>query len=146
MSGPCPTLDSLIALGFEHRESKYGAETVGYRFVHGDLEAVHVMNLSARYVVLLSGVLNTGRRLSTIESQIPNDLESALETAAWVSYALESHRSELEPLPDWYVKGERHWDLVPPGTRSTRVPGKAEGLRGQPKVLYRQGLCPTPSA
>ena len=53
------------------------------------------MNMYARYVVLLSGVINTGRTVALIESQIPNDLGSASEAAAWVSYALASHRSEL---------------------------------------------------
>ncbi len=113
MSGPCPTLDSLIALGFEHRKTQAGLEGVGYRFVHLDLDAVHVMNLYARYVVLLSGILNTGRTVAIIEDQIPPDLGSASEAAAWVSYALKSHRSELEPLPDWFVEGERYWDLIP---------------------------------
>ena len=113
MSDPCPTLDSLIALGFERRTTQGGLDGVGYRFVHLDLDAVHVMNMYARYVVLLSGVINTGRTVATVESQIPGDLGSALEAAAWVSYALGSHRSELEPLPDWFVEGERHWDLVP---------------------------------
>ena len=84
MSGPCLTIDSLIALGFEHRKTQAGLEGVGYRFVHLDLDAVHVMNLNARYVVLLSGVLNTGRTVAVIEDQIPNDLGSALEAAAWV--------------------------------------------------------------
>ena len=56
-------------------------------------------------------VLSTpGARL---DSQIPPDLGSALAAAAWVSYALKSYRSELEPLPDWFVKGERSWDLIP---------------------------------
>ena len=113
MSGPCPTIDSLIALGFEHRTTQAGLQGVGYKFVHLDLDVVHVMNMYARYVVLLSGVINTSRTVALIESQIPNDLGSALEAAAWVSYALASHRSELEPLPEWFVEGERHWDLVP---------------------------------
>ena len=113
MSGPCPTLDSLIALGFERREPQHGAETVGYRFVHLDLVACHVMNLYAREVVLLSGVVETRRTLSIVESQIPNDLGSPSEAAAWVSYALKSDKRELEPLPDWFVEGENHWDLIP---------------------------------
>ena len=113
MSDSCPTLDFLIALGFERREPKYGAETVGYRFVHLDLEALHVMNLYARYVVLLSGVVETRRTVGVVEEQIPNDLGSPSEAAAWVSYALRSYRPELEPLPDWFVEGERQWDLLP---------------------------------
>ena len=108
---------------------------MGYRFVHGDLDAVHVMNLSAQYVVLLSGVLNTDRWLSTIESQIPNDLESALEAAAWVSYALQSHRSELEPLPDWYVEGERHWDLVPPAREERAYQERQRAYEASPKCF-----------
>ena len=71
-------------------------------------------------MVLLRGVLNTGRTVAVIEDQIPNDLGSALEAAAWVSYTLRSHRPELEPLPDWFVEGERHWNLVPP-VRETRA-------------------------
>ena len=51
--------------------------------------------------------------MAVVESQIPTGLGSALEAAAWVSFALASHRSELEPLPDWVVEGERYWDRVP---------------------------------
>ena len=57
---------------------------VCYKFACLDLDARHVMSLYARQVVLLSGVLNTGRTLATIESQIPDDLGSAFEAAAWV--------------------------------------------------------------
>ena len=82
LSGSCPTLDSLISLGFEPRKTSAGLEGVCYRFGCLDLDACHVMNLYTRYVVLLSGVLNTGRKLAIIESQIPNDLGSAFEAAA----------------------------------------------------------------
>ena len=113
MSGSSPTLESLIALGFERKKTSDGPEGVGYRFAHLDLDAVHVTNTSARDVVLLSGVLDTGHTLATIEGQIPNDLTSALEAAVWVSHTLRYHRSDLEPLPKWYVEGERRWDLLP---------------------------------
>ena len=117
LRGSCPTLDSLIALGFEPRKTGDQVEEVKavcYRFACLDLDARHVMNLYARQVVLLSSVLNTGRTLATIESQIPDDLGNAFEAAAWVSYALKSHRNKLDPLPDWFLEGEAHWDLVPP--------------------------------
>ena len=113
MSGQSPTFDSLIALGFERKKTRDGLEGVGYRFVHLDLDAVHVTNTYAQDVVLLSGVIDTGHTLATIEDQIPNDLTSALEAAVWVSHALRYHRSDLEPLPEWYVEGERRWDLLP---------------------------------
>ena len=117
LRGSCPTLDSLIALGFESRKTGDQVEEVKavcYRFACLDLDALHVMNLYARQVILLRGVLTTGRTLATIESQIPDDLGNAFEAAAWVSYGLKSHRHKLEPLPDWFLEGEAHWDLVPP--------------------------------
>ena len=98
MSVSSPTLDSLIALGFERKKTSDGLEGVGYRFAHLDLDAVHVTNPSARDVVLLSGVLDTGQTLATVEGEIPNDLTSALEAAVWVSHTLRYHRSDLEPL------------------------------------------------
>ena len=133
LSGPCPTLDCLLELGFERRPPKYGAATVGYRFVHLDLVALHVMNLSMQYVVLLSGVVNTGSILAEVESQIPNDLGSPLEAAAWVSYALKSHRRELEPLPDWFVEGDRHWDLVPPARMERAALERQRAYQACPK-------------
>ena len=135
MSGPCPTIDSLTALGFEHRKTQAGLEGVGYRFAHLDLDAVHVMNMYARYVVLLSGVVETSRTLAIIESQIPNDLGSALEAAAWVSYALKSYRRELEPLPDWFVEGECHWDLVPPARVELAARERQRAYESSPKCF-----------
>ena len=113
MSSSCPTIQSLITLGFERREPRFGMETVGYKFKHLDLVASHGMYMYARYVVMLSDVVSTGRTSGTVESQVSPDLGSALEAAAWLSYALKSYKSDLEPLPDWFVEGERHWDLIP---------------------------------
>ena len=88
MNGSCPTLDSLIVLGFEPRQTSAGLDGVCYRFVHLHLDAVHVMNMYVRNGVMLGGVLYAGRTLATVESQIPDDLGTTSEAAAWVSYAL----------------------------------------------------------
>ena len=113
MSDVCQTFDSLIELGFERREPVYGGETVAYRFHNLGLNATHLIAPpSFRYVVLLRGVLVTDRTVAQVESQIPTDLESAVEAAAWVSYALRSHRADLEPLPDWFIEGEQRWEVV----------------------------------
>ena len=88
MNDPSQTLDSLTALGFEPRRTSAGLDGVYYRFVHLDLDAVHMAILYSRYVVLLSGVLNTGRTVAVTGDQIPYHLGCALEAAAWVSYAL----------------------------------------------------------
>ena len=63
-------------------------------------------------VVQLSGVLEAPRSLTEIQGEIPPDLGSALEAAAWVSFALKFHERDLRPLPDWFVEGKHHWDLV----------------------------------
>ena len=133
MSGPCPTIDSLIALGFEPRETQSGLDQFCYRFPNLDLVAGHVMNRYARYVVLLTGVIETARTLAIIETQIPPDLGSASEAAAWVSYALKSHRSQLEPLPGWFVQGERHWDLVLPAQMEREAREKQQAYEACPK-------------
>ena len=113
MSDKYPTLDALVALGFEHREPEFGMKTVGYRFRYLDLKASASISMYFRPDVLLSGVLNTGRTLSQIEHHLSGDLGTPQEAAAWVSYVLKSDRSDLEPLPAWFLEGERHWDLVP---------------------------------
>ena len=113
MSDEYPTLDALVALGFEHREPIFGMKTVGYRFHYLDLEASASISMYFRPDVLLSGVLDTGRTLSQIKHHLPGDLGTPQEAAAWVSYILKSDRSDLEPLPAWFLEGERHWDLVP---------------------------------
>ena len=113
MSSLCPTIQSLIALGFEHRDSVSGSETVGSRFVHLDVIASEVTNLYGRQIVYLTGFFRTAREMGDVDPQIPTDLQSPLEAAAWVSYALKSYRADLQPLPDWFVEGEHHWDLIP---------------------------------
>lgn len=108
-----PTIKSLVGLGFRRRVTAAG-ESASYMFPHLYLTAIHAMSpTSFRYVVLLTGVVLTSRSVGEVESQIPPDLESPLEAAAWVSYALRSYRKDLEPLPDWFVEGEGNWDLIP---------------------------------
>ena len=112
MTELCPTLSCLIRLGFEHRKPLYVSDTVGYRFPQLDLTASHMMNMYARYVVVLGGTIDTGRTFAVVDRQIPDNLEDPLEAAAWISYGLRDNRSDLVPLPDWFLEGERHWDLV----------------------------------
>ena len=109
MSDKYPTLDALVALGFEHREPEFGMKTVGYRFRYLDLKASATISRYFQPDVLLSGVLNTGRTLSQIEHHLPASLGTPQEAAAWVSYVLKSDRSDLEPLPAWFLEGERQW-------------------------------------
>ena len=137
MSVPCPTLDSLIELGFERwqgqrrtrssgdgadvwlfgmhglREPAPGTDAVVYPFSNFDLFCTRTMNRFFRMAVRVHGVINTGIEISEIDSEIPGNLESPLEAAAWVSYALKSDKRDIGPLPDWFVKGEENWELIP---------------------------------
>ena len=70
MSDQYPTLDALVALGFEHREPKFGDKTVGYRFRYLDLKASASISMYFQPEVLLDGVLKTGRTLSQIEHHL----------------------------------------------------------------------------
>ncbi len=129
MSISCPTLEVLLELGFEDRppQTQVSPEVswivpealrspsvgVCYRFEHVDVVARPVMKSIGRFVVELSGVRSTSRQLSFVEGEIPHDLGSALEAAAWISFVLKSDRSDLAPLPDWFIEGERNWNLIP---------------------------------
>ena len=139
MSDQYPTIDSLVALGFERRVHGTGMDaamgTVGYRFRYLDLKATGAATRYFQPIVLLGGVLNTGRSLGIIEHHIPPDLETPEEAAAWVSYALRSDRSELEPLPPWYLEGERHWDLVPPARKEREAQERSEAYQNCPKCF-----------
>ena len=128
VSGPCPTLDILLELGFEDRPPatqispsiswmvpehvRSPLVTVCYRFADFDLVASPLTKMFGREVVQLSGVIESSRSLTEIRGEIPPDLGSSVEAAAWVSFALKSHQSDLKPLPDWFVEGERNWDVV----------------------------------
>lgn len=113
MSDLSPTLDSLLRLGFQRRVDGFGEPTVSYRFPALDLLASDCINRAFVPVVLLSGVLSTGRVIANIHSELPRNLGTPAIAAAWVSYALKSHRSELVPLPEWMLDGERNWDALP---------------------------------
>ena len=143
MSDPCSTLASLSALGFERQRPESG-DILCYKFaslervaMHPDItgrgamarvpsalrpafsgEYLETMNHYKGYVVWLAGTVVTSRAVSEVATPIPPDLRNAPEAGAWVSYALRSYRSSLGPLPDWFVEGERHWDLVPPALRA----------------------------
>lgn len=112
MSDLCPTLRCLLALGFERRPSELFHAVVGYRFQHLDLEAAHGVNKHFRDVILLSGVLNTGRTIGLVDSEIPDDLDDERVVAAWVAMAVPSEIRDFGPVPDWLSQGVRDHHLV----------------------------------
>ena len=101
-----------MTLGFERRPESVGDQTVGYRFPHLELTATVRTNRNFRTVVSLSGVLNTGRTIEHIDSEIPSGLDSPEAAAAWVSYTLQSCSADLEPWPSWMELGQQNWHFV----------------------------------
>ena len=128
MSAQRPTLELLLELGFEDRPPvirispsslwmvpehvRSPLVSVCYGFANFDLVASPLTKMFGREVVQLSGVIEAPRSLTEIQGEIPSDLGSVLEAAAWVSYALKSYEADLKPLPDWFHEGKRHWDFV----------------------------------
>lgn len=115
MQSGCPTLCSLLCLGFEIFPNQYNESTVAYHFKNVHLEASYVRNRFFQETVLLSGILNS-RETDTmvlIETEIPCNLVTPNEAAAWASYALSFYEGDLGPLPDWMLVGKKNWDLIP---------------------------------
>ena len=82
------------------RPPKYHSEIVGYRFRFLDLEASHGVNQYFRHVVFLNGVLNTGRTIGLVNSQVPDDLADERIAAAWVAMAIGArHTHARAPSP-----------------------------------------------
>lgn len=112
MSDLCPTLRCLLELGFELRPPEYGTDIVGYRFKFLDLKAFQGVNRYFRDVVFLTGVLNTGRTIGEIDSEIPQDLCDKRTVAAWVAMGLGSDRRDLSPYPRWLELGAQDAQLI----------------------------------
>ncbi|WP_158508585.1 hypothetical protein [Thalassobacter stenotrophicus] len=64
-------------------------------------------------MVLVSGIYNNGRSLSEISYQIPPDLSTDENAAAWLVYVLRRDLDEIGPLPDWVSLGRANQMLVP---------------------------------
>lgn len=110
-------------------------DAVGYRFRLVDLVASASCTIAGVPLVRLNGILDTRRTIGLIDYCIPPDLETAQAAAAWASYQLKSYRSDLKPLPAWFLEGEDRWDLVPPAVEERRVRERLETYRACPKCI-----------
>ena len=130
------TLASLVELGFR-REAGNAAETVRYDFENFQLGASSVWWWTGR-MVMLSGWGSTRRTLSVMDfgsKMIPDDLANNSEAAAWVSFMLQHWRKDLGDLPDWFVEGERQWDLVPPARAQLAYRERQRAYEASPKCI-----------
>ena len=149
MSNLNSTLEILLALGFEDRPPeirvkhatrwmvpqghRFPSVSVCYGFTEFDLVASPTLNSFNVPVIELTGYREDRRSLSIIQGQIPINLGTPLEAAAWISFVLESDKRHLDPLPDWFVEGEGHWDLVPPARELPAARAREEAYQASPK-------------
>ena len=129
MSNQYQTLDSLIGLGFEHCKTAAGFDAVRFRFRYLHLTAFGSVDRYFRPAVNLGGILNSRFAIGSIDYDIPPDIACPLEAAAWVSYYLKHDRADLGPLPEWFLEGENHWDLVAPARYEQALRTNAEERR-----------------
>lgn len=113
MKSTCPTLCSLLDLGFELTPDNMGMPCISYKFSNINLEARHVVNRFFQKTVMLTGILKTPNSMTLVQTEIPDDLETPIAAAAWLSYSLSSHEHDLGPLPNWMIEGKNCWDLIP---------------------------------
>ena len=145
MSESSTTLASLVALGFK-RAPGQAAETVRYEFQNFELNASSVMWWTGM-MVMLGGSGHTGRKLLVMgpgdlssAKMIPNDLGS-VEAAAWVSFMLQPWRNDLGRLPDWFVDGERRWDLVPPAREQLAYKERQQAYEERQRAYEASPKC-----
>lgn len=143
------TLEALLDLGFEDRPPaiqvapstrglvpqthRSPSVSVCYGFPEVDLVASPALNSFNVPVIELTGYREDRHSLSIIEGQIPINLKSPLEAAAWISFVLMFDKRDLDPLPDWFVEGESHWHLVPPARELLASREREQAYRASPK-------------
>jgi hypothetical protein len=85
---PVATWAALQSLGFEPEDDYFGCPATSYDFGSFKLRAVRMMNLQMREVVSFSGIVSTPRTICSIEFDMPLQVESCEQCAAWIAWHL----------------------------------------------------------
>ena len=110
---PCPTMMSLMALGFTERPPEYSDFKLGFKLASVELDAQEMVSLRMVPVVQVSGLLQTTRVLAMIDVELLRNLTTPEEAAAWLVFALRRHEKNIWPLPTWWSLGEASLHLHP---------------------------------
>lgn len=99
-ANPVSTHAALQALGFWPEPSVYSELETGlaYDFGSFQLTAGRMMNLQMREAWKLSGLASTSRSIAQIEFEMPLQVDSAEQCAAWIAWALEHQLPRNERL------------------------------------------------
>jgi hypothetical protein len=86
------TMDALHGLGFRHDPTviSYGP-SLSFDFGVLKLKATSCLNLRAQEIVLFTGVLSTPRTLGEVQFEMPRQIMSTKQCAAWIVWHLDQY-------------------------------------------------------
>jgi hypothetical protein len=113
------TWDILKQFGFMPDETVSSDVRPGlsYDFGNFKLSAGCVLNLQLREIVLFTGVLTTQRTITEVIFEMPRQVESPEQSAAWIAWHVTGGTAsrEFKPMREtgWLELGRRHYHLLP---------------------------------
>lgn len=115
---PVATWDALQDLGFFPEADYIGCPAMSYDFGSFKLQAARMVNRYFREVVSFSGFVRTPNSMSSIEFEMPLQVESNEQCAAWIAWHLYNnlpHREKfiLSSRCDLLVFGLKHQATLP---------------------------------
>ena len=92
------TWEALLELGFKPDPMVRSERVVGLSYDFGGFQVGvgRMMNLQMREVLNFSGIVSTTRSLASIEFEMPLQIESIEQCAAWVTWHLQKHLPVLD--------------------------------------------------
>jgi len=114
-----PTMDALRSLGFQNDPRVISDECPGLSFDFRDLalRASSCLNMRCVEVILFTGVLSTQFGLAEVHFEMPRQIKSLKQCAAWIVWSLDRHSDHRVFRPvqevDWIEEGRRNQRLLP---------------------------------
>lgn len=124
---------SLEDLGFTDRAPEYASWRLGFGLSTCDISAEPMMNLSIASIVQVSGLLRTPRVLAIIDVQLPQDLNTPEEAAAWLVFGLQRFQKYLGPLPPWWALGEANLHRHPIVQKRLAAEARSQAWEARPQ-------------
>jgi hypothetical protein len=111
-----PTEDALYLLGFceDHGQSFSRTPNVFFRFANLRLLASFVWNERLAEVVLFTGIIRGPNSLGEVEFEMPREVESSAQCAAWIVWHLDQYR-DFRAIhdPAWIGEGRQGASALP---------------------------------
>lgn len=92
------TWDALLRLGFLQTDDFFGSPAVIFDFGNFKLKATRITNLYLKEVVSFNGLVSTARTITSIEFEMPLQVDSKEQCAAWIAWHLNKSLLSREKL------------------------------------------------